>query len=447
MSLKKTIRSRVLQLVLSDTGIALRRTSAALKRRLTGKSHELQMFLQLDDPYSYLLASFIPTLQKHFNVQVNVHLVEAPEEGFKPQPQMLGEYAIYDCRLLARELGVPFLDKGAAPAVEHRRALLQLLASEHDEPHFVDALIKSLSAYWRGDSESIARQIDGIAMDGKALPILEKNRALLLQLGHYSSATIFYEGEWYWGIDRLLYLTDRLEQQGLSGADGEERNRDIDHLRRTTRLNLPASVPACSSELPPLELFFSFRSPYSYLVLQSAERISNAFGMTLKIRPVLPMVMRGLPVPTAKLRYIVFDANREAHRLGIPFGLIGDPVGPAAERCIAIACHAERQGKAFAFISAAATAIWSEGRDLAQDKPLRRVVERAGLDWEAARVALQDDGWRLEAKKNRDDLAQVGLWGVPSWKLGDLALWGRDRDWLVERAIEELCDKGEGIIV
>ncbi len=447
MSLKKKIRSRVLQLVLSDSALELRRTVFNLRRKIAGKPHVLHVFLQLDDPYSYLLANFIPVLQKHFRVQVEVHLVEALEEGYKPQPHLLSEYAIYDCRLLARELGVPFLDKGPTPAIEHRRSLLQLLASEHEDENFSDSLQQSLTAYWRGDSENISRQLTGMVFKNDATSILEKNQALLTELGHYSSATIFFAGEWYWGIDRLLYLTDRLEQMGLASAAGENKNREIEHLRRVTRLHTPLSVPECASELPPLELFFSFRSPYSYLALQSAFRIADDFGIELKIRPILPMVMRGLPVPPAKLRYIVLDASREAHRLGIAFGLIGDPVGSAAERCIAISIYAEQQGRNREFVMAAATAIWSQGYDLAKDKPLKRVVERAGLDWEQAQLALRDDRWRLSAERNRGELGEVGLWGVPSWKLGEIALWGRDRDWLVEREIEEMCDKGEGIIV
>ena len=60
--------------------------------------------------------------------------------------------------------------------------------------------------------------------------------------------------------------------------------------------------------------------------------------------------------------------------------------------------------------------------------------------------ALKDEGWREQVKKNREDLSELGLWGVPSFHIGNLAMWGQDRDWLLARKIEDLCAGGEGIM-
>ena len=51
---------------------------------------------------------------------------------------------------------------------------------------------------------------------------------------------------------------------------------------------------------------------------------------------VLPMVMRGLPVPRPKRLYIVHDAAREARLHSTPFGRFNDPVGRPTERGLAI---------------------------------------------------------------------------------------------------------------
>ena len=48
---------------------------------------------------------------------------------------------------------------------------------------------------------------------------------------------------------------------------------------------------------------------------------------------------------------------------------------------------------------------------------------------------------------NRELLTKVGLWGVPTYKIGEQAFWGQDRDWLVARKIEDLCHGGEGIMI
>ena len=56
-------------------------------------------------------------------------------------------------------------------------------------------------------------------------------------------------------------------------------------------------------------------------------------------------------VPLAKRLYIVKDCKREADRLEIPFGHICDPVGRGVERCLAVFAYAEREGKAYTFVT------------------------------------------------------------------------------------------------
>jgi 2-hydroxychromene-2-carboxylate isomerase len=213
------------------------------------------------------------------------------------------------------------------------------------------------------------------------------------------------------------------------------------------QLNLPAAVPDTAKSLPPLELFYSFRSPYAYISLRSAYRIAEAFGLKLDVRPVLPMVMRGLPIPRTKLLYIARDAKREAARLGIPFHRICDSVGVGAERCIATFFYAESEGREREFLFEAGNAIWNEATDVATDAGLRKVTEKAGLFWPEVKAALDAFEWRERCTANREAMTELGVWGVPVFHLGDIALWGQDRDWLMARQIEDLCQGGEGFMV
>ena len=76
------------------------------------------------------------------------------------------------------------------------------------------------------------------------------------------------------------------------------------------------------------------------------------------------------------------------------------------------------------------------------DAGLRRVVEAAGLPWEEARAILGNDGWQDEIEANRQAMYELGLWGVPSFRLlgsgGETLVraWGQDRLWLVSREIQ-----------
>lgn len=88
----------------------------------------MSVFLQLDDPYSYLLSCFLPQLESHYAVELDVHLCEHLGGDYQPEPETLAELALEDCRRLAGELGVPFLDKGSTPPTEHRIALTDAIA-------------------------------------------------------------------------------------------------------------------------------------------------------------------------------------------------------------------------------------------------------------------------------------------------------------------------------
>ena len=80
------------------------------------------------------------------------------------------------------------------------------------------------------------------------------------------------------------------------------------------------------------------------------------------------------------------------------------------------------------FARSAMRGIWAEARDIAEYVDLRAIVERAGVDLGAreGRDRRHRDGaeWTQTAAA---DLAVVGLWGVPSFRVGDFSTWGQDR--------------------
>ena len=175
--------------------------------------------------------------------------------------------------------------------------------------------------------------------------------------------------------------------------------------------------------------------------------IADAFGLQLKLRPVLPMVMRGMQVPKSKLVYIAEDTSREARRLDIPFGKFADPLGNGVERCLAVFFYAQSEKRERDFLLSAGEAIWARGIDVATDKGMRKVTGRSGLFWPDVVAAMEDDAWRTVVEENGQSMLDAGSWGVPTIRLGDFVVWGQDRDWLLVRHIEELCDTGDGILI
>ena len=183
-----------------------------------------------------------------------------------------------------------------------------------------------------------------------------------------------------------------------------------------------------------LNMFLSFRSPYTYIAMARAGRLAAHYGAELRLRFVLPMVMRGLPVPSAKRLYIVRDTKREAERLGLRFGNMVDPVGPGVERGLAVLHQAIALGRGAEFAESFLQGVFADGLDAASDPGLFRIAARAGLDEDIVAVAVRDDTWRAVAEANRAELLAAGLWGVPCFRVDDgPVFWGQDRLWAVER--------------
>lgn len=176
-----------------------------------------------------------------------------------------------------------------------------------------------------------------------------------------------------------------------------------------------------------VEFYFSFRSPYSYLAAPRAFALSKRFDVEVVYRGVRPMVMRGVPLPTPKRLHILFDAAREAKRLGMPFGKMFDPLGAGALRCLYVAERAVALGCVEDFVILASRAIWSEAADVTQDRVLRRLTEAAGISWDVARAALEDPALHTNIEQNAKRLGQLGHWGVPTFHFGDELFWGQDR--------------------
>lgn len=445
MSHFRKLRSSLIGLLFGTRLQAVRRNLAELRRQATRKAHVVSVFLELDDPYSYLLSHYLPSLAESYDIEMHLYLTQALGDAFRPEADMLARYAQVDCERLALELGVPFLDKGMAPPVEHRRALIDLLASSGDDPEFDIELLRTIELYWRGAAEEVGRRVANVGRSAGGDEMLGRNQKRLRQLGHYNSAMIHYAGEWYWGVDRLHYLAERLDE--LGAARSSVANSRLASINQAMQVSLPVTPPSAARDLPPLELFFSFRSPYSYLCLRRVYEIVDCFGLELKIRPVLPMVMRGMQVPRSKLVYVVKDASREARRLNIPFGKFADPIGAGTERCLAVFRYAVGEKRERDFLINAGEAIWARGIDVATDHGMRKVTGRTGLFWPDVMASMQDDSWQTMADENRVALMESASWGVPTIRLGDFVVWGQDRDWLLVRHIEELCDTGDGILV
>lgn len=439
MSLSRRLAPYVSALITSPGLREARRRLTEMRRRARGEPHRVEYFHQVDDPYSHLAAQTLAVLQERYDIVLVPHLVGPPADDAAPEPTLLAEFARRDCADIAPAYGLGFPTSAAQPDTRIVAAAVAVMAATPPD-QFPQRAIEVGSDLWRSTMPTMSpREPPTNASDWLQPGNLRRRR-----LGHYSSAMFYYGGEWYWGVDRLHHLERRLRSLGAARGPSA-----------TSIVHPPEEILARGSAIGAasvsVEFFLSLRSPYTYIAMPRVFALAERHGIELILRPVLPMVMRGLAVPSAKRLYIVRDTQREAERFGIPFGRICDPVGEPVERGFSFYRWARTQGRAAEYLLAFARAAFAEGIDTGSIPGLRHVIEAAGLDWQEAQAHREDSAWRAELEANRVILGGLGLWGVPSFRVRgggrpDYTTWGQDRLWRVEQEVRDRAASAQAAV-
>lgn len=399
------------------SGDGLLNFKRSIYRLRRGKLPRLQVFLRVNDPYSYVLIHALHTFADKYSVEIEYKFIARLQNDMYPDSAAWHQWAMQDAQALCALYRYP--QPGHFPAPLDLRLLQQqaaYLESIQAPLHHVRDLF--LAAFNGREFKSEKIEFE---------PLFRANEQLLKKMAHYMTASIYCEGEWYWGVDRLGFLEQRLIDEGFAGGQPFF----------TKTLCNPRKWPQpVSLSRKPLIMYFSLRSPYSYLGLVLARRLCAAAQIPLEVRPVLPMVMRGLKVPKAKQMYIFHDTKRLANFYRIPYGFVADPLGAGVERCYALYEWAKSKGKGIRFLTAFAHGVNAEGVRAETDKGLQRILHTATLDWDEAQQHLHNTQWQNWAQLNLESLQKLGFWGVPCFQYGNLAVWGQDRLWLIAEKIK-----------
>ncbi|PXX40176.1 DsbA family protein [Undibacterium pigrum] len=435
MSIKTLLMPVITQHMLGRSRLLKLRERALRARLRSGAARQLHYFHQADDPYSVLAAHSLAGLQQKYQLQILPYIVSPPDQAAAPEREKLQAYSRHDAGLLAQHYALPCPDFAQQAAPEKTALANRLLVSAIHNGQFINVVDSISTALWTATqalTEQTANAHDMVPATAE-LTLAEMQHAdeFRKQQGHYLGACFLYEGEWYWGIDRLYHLEQRLQNEMGIAQDYM--------YPPPADLNQPLDI----ATPPEIDFFFSLRSPYSAIVAERVFRLGQLTGAKVNLRYLLPMVMRGLPVPADKRSYIALDAAREAHVRHIPFGRLNDPVGRPTERGLAVMPLAERLGCGQAYVLSFMRGVWAEGVDAGSDSGLRKITDRAGLPWDAVRLALQDQAWRATAEANRHAMATLGLWGVPSFSCAGTAVWGQDRLWVIADIMKKMAASEE----
>jgi 2-hydroxychromene-2-carboxylate isomerase len=432
--LLRWLTSRVMTRLSNPSRLEKKRLKLEKKRIKAGLPHAVEYFHQVDDGYSHLAAQVLKNLAARYDIQLVCHLVSASVGKNAPEPELLNKLSGYDAFHVAPAYGLEFPEHRQTPQASLLKLATSILAAQN-AADFVERAADVGQALWAGDEailEALAESYS-VASDEQVAAKIATGNARREILKHYSSAMFYYKNEWYWGVDRLYHLEQRLAGLGVDKQVGQAMLMprpaiEIGEIKDTGSMTL--------------EVYPSLRSPYTAISFDRAVQLAKDTGVKLVVRPVLPMVMRGVPATRQKGMYIFGDAAREAHAAGIPYGNFYDPIGEPVRRCYSLYPWACEQGKGNELLSAFLSCAFAEGVNTNTDKGLKFVVEKAGLNWQQAKSLIGQPGWESSLEENRLAMYEAGLWGVPSFRLLEsngeqlLALWGQDRLWLFAREIQ-----------
>lgn len=204
------------------------------------------------------------------------------------------------------------------------------------------------------------------------------------------------------------------------------------------------------------ELYFSFRSPYSYLSVGRYRAMTEEYDLDIALRPVWPLAVRQPDFFERNhpnwLGYTMRDMLRVAQFHDIPFGAPRpDPIvqdtatrkiaedQPYIGRVTRMGQAAARRGAGLVFAAEAGRMIWGGQENWHEGRHLTDALEAAGLDPAEIEAEIESDAQALddEIAANQDALEAAGHWGVPTLVFDGEPFFGQDRVDMVRWRMEQ----------
>ena len=203
-----------------------------------------------------------------------------------------------------------------------------------------------------------------------------------------------------------------------------------------------------------VDYFMTPVSPYTYLGHERLRALCARAGAQLVLRvvdlgKVFP-VSGGVALKDRapqRQAYRLQELARWRDYLGMPLTLQPRyfPVPPAAASTLILAA-AERHGHDTALDLAfdCLRAVWAEERNIADADTLREIAQARGLDGTALLAHAAGEGIGATFAQHTAEAIARGVFGAPTYALGNELFWGQDRLDFLERALARTSSGGTG---
>lgn len=182
----------------------------------------------------------------------------------------------------------------------------------------------------------------------------------------------------------------------------------------------------------PVEFWFDFVSPMSHIAYYRLPDLRDRTGAEIEFRPMLlggVMKETGNAPPAmvpAKGAYYRVDIPRCAARYGIPFA--PNPHFPVNTIAAMRGCFvALSEGFFDVYADALFRAVWVEAKNVGDPKVFAEVVTAAGLDADAIAKKVRAPDAKDKLIAATGEAVSRGIFGAPSFFVGDELFFGQDR--------------------
>lgn len=191
-----------------------------------------------------------------------------------------------------------------------------------------------------------------------------------------------------------------------------------------------------------VEFYFDVGSPASYLAWTQIARLAERHGAEVVYQPMLlggVFKATGNASPAsvpAKGRYTRIDFERFARRYEVPFAQ--NPFFPINTMQLMRGAVALLDGDQFQpYVDAVFRAIWVEGQNMGDPDVVARVLGGQGFDVAGLLQQINDPAVKERLRQITERAIERGVFGAPTFFVGDEMFFGQDRLDFVEAALAE----------
>jgi 2-hydroxychromene-2-carboxylate isomerase len=196
-----------------------------------------------------------------------------------------------------------------------------------------------------------------------------------------------------------------------------------------------------------VDFYYDLVSPYSYLAYSRVERICEEHGAELMLKPMLLGAVHksvGLQAPIeiqSKGSYQIRDIHRWARHYKLPMKF-PEPFPFRTLKTMRAAVVLAGVGDLEAFTREAFALYWEEGsapkgvEEADEDEPIREVARRIARDPEEVLESATTGEAKQALKRATTEALERGVFGAPTFFVGNEMFWGNDRLHFVEAALK-----------